>query len=248
MINLQEIENLVRTTPKDKIENMISYLKGKKPSSLKPIFIQEDLNLDRSQTDILKKILEQISDCDLLSVTIQAALLLQNQNKNEISRLVLSGDFQHKDADYTHQTIHQMIDRANHEITIIGYWVWGMGEFFEKLSTLSENIEIKFILDNAKEWEARIKKNWNRKSLPKIFEINRELLNTDELNKLHSKIIIIDDDEILVTSANLTIVAMESNIETGIWTRDKKIVNACKEIFEGFERRKIFVPLEGKKY
>ena len=100
--------NAYRTTPKDKIENMISYIKGKKPSSLKPIFIQEDLNLDRSQTDFLKKILDQISDCDLLSVTLQAVLLLQNQNKDEISRLVLSGDFQHKDADYTHQTIHQL--------------------------------------------------------------------------------------------------------------------------------------------
>ena len=73
-------------------------------------------------------------------------------------------------------------------------------------------------------------------------------VNCVELNKLHSKIIIIDDDEILVTSANLTIVAMESNIETGIWTKDKKIVNACKEIFEDFEHRKIFVPLEEKKY
>ena len=41
---------------------------------------------------------------------------------------------------------------------------------------------------------------------------------------------------------------MESNIETGIWTKDKKIVNACREIFESFERREIFVKLEGKKY
>ena len=60
IIYIKEIENLVKTTPNVKIENMINYLKGKKPSSLKPIFIQEDLKLDRSQTDILKKILDQI--------------------------------------------------------------------------------------------------------------------------------------------------------------------------------------------
>ena len=73
-------------------------------------------------------------------------------------------------------------------------------------------------------------------------------LSFQRLKKYSDGTIIIDNDEILVTSANLTIVAMESNIETGIWTRDKKIVNACKEIFKGFERRKIFVPLEEKKY
>ena len=70
----------------------------------------------------------------------------------------------------------------------------------------------------------------------------------EQLNKIHSKIIIIDDSEILITSANLTIYAMEKNIETGIWTRDKTIIKACREIFDDFKRKKVIVPVTEKKY
>ena len=41
---------------------------------------------------------------------------------------------------------------------------------------------------------------------------------------------------------------MQENIETGIWTKDKKIVKACTEIFEDFERRKIIYQKPEKKY
>jgi len=41
---------------------------------------------------------------------------------------------------------------------------------------------------------------------------------------------------------------MEKNIETGIWTRDKTIIKACREIFDDFKRKKVIVPVTEKKY
>ena len=72
------------------------------------MIIQDDLKIDSSQTNNLKKIFEQTSDGDLLSVVIQAISTQHKQNEDEISRLVMSWDFQHMDADYTHETIYDM--------------------------------------------------------------------------------------------------------------------------------------------
>ena len=250
MLSIKQIEDLVLDTPDDKIKLIINYLKDKTPSKLSPIIIQDECRLSSSQTDILEKICKQTDDGNLLSITISAISKMHEQSGDEISRLVMSGDFLHKNASQTHDRIYQMIGRAKHKITIIGYWVFKMSEFFERLESLSKNIEITFILndENLQSHSTQIVKNWNKNSRPQIYKLNRKLFPKKKLNKLHSKVIIIDDTEILITSANLTIRAMESNIETGVWTKDKKIISACIQIFKEFIEKRVFVPLEEKKY
>jgi len=250
MISIKQIEQLVIQTPEDKTKMIIDYLKEKIPSKLSPIIIQDNCKLSSSQVDILKKICEQTDDGNLLSVTINAVLQLHEQKNHEDSRLVMSGDFIHTNANFTHETIYQMIGRAKSKITIIGYWVFKMSDFFERLEKLSKNIEITFILNDEKieTHSKEIKKNWNKNTKPKILQLNRKLFSKEKLNKLHSKVIIIDDNEILITSANLTLVAMENNIETGIWTKDKKIIEACIDIFEKFIKKRVFVPIPKTKY
>jgi len=250
MISLKQIEELVANTPEDKIKIIINYLKEKTPSQLTPLIMQDDCKLTSSQTDILKKICEQIDDGNLLSITINAVSQIHKQTEDEISRLVMSGDFINENTNFTHDTIYQMVGRAKSKITIIGYWVFKMNDFFKRLEKLSKDIEITFILNDEKikTHSSEIKKNWNKNSKPKIFQLNRKLYSKKKLNKLHSKVIIIDDTEILITSANLTLVAMENNIETGIWTKDKKIIDACVDIFEKFVKKQVFVPVLEKKY
>ena len=139
-----------------------------------------------------------------------------------------------------------MIGRATTKITIIGYWVYNMQEFFTELDKLSKNIKIKFILNNEEfdDHSSQIEKNWNGRYRPEIYRLNKEKYSN--YNKLHSKIVLIDDSEILITSANLTSTAMEENIETGIWTQDKKIINACIDIFNQFVKDEVFVPKKEK--
>ena len=40
----------------------------------------------------------------------------------------------------------------------------------------------------------------------------------------------------------MTKTAMDDSIETGIWTKDKKIINACRDIFSKFIEDRVFVP------
>lgn len=250
MISIKQIDNLVTHTPKDTISIIINYLKEKIPSQLNPLIIQDECKLSSVQTDILTKICEQTDDGNLLSVSISAVSRVHEQTEEEVSRLVMSGDFVHENANFTHETIYQMIGRAKSKITIIGYWVFKMNDFFKQLEKLSKDIEITFILNDEKikEHSLEIKKNWNKNTKPRIFQLNRKLYPKMKLNKLHSKVIIIDDSEILITSANLTLVAMENNIETGVWTRDKKIINACIDIFKKFIDNQVFVPVLEKEY
>ena len=107
-----------------------------------------------------------------------------------------------------------------------------------------------FILndENIEDHSNEITQYWKGYIKPKIFVLNRKLFTKKQLNKLHSKVIIIDDQEILITSANLTFTAMNENIETGVWSKDKKIINACIEIFDKFIEEQTFVPKLEKKY
>lgn len=250
MIRLKQIEELVANTPEDKTKIIINYLREKVPSKLNPIIMQDNCKLTSSQTDILKKICEQTEDGNLLSVTIDSVSQIHERTEDEVSKLVMSGDFIHKNADFTDETIHYMISRAKSKIIIIGYWVFKMDELFERLDNLSKDIEITFILNDEKidEHSQEIKQNWKSRTKPKIFQLNRELYSKEKLNKLHSKVIIIDDKEILITSANLTFAAMNENIETGVWSKDKKIIQSCIEIFEKFIENQVFVPILEKKY
>ena len=58
MISSQQIEKLVKEIPQNKIEEMINYLKGKNPSNLNSLIVQDDLKLNSSQTKSLEKILK----------------------------------------------------------------------------------------------------------------------------------------------------------------------------------------------
>ena len=55
MISSQQIEKLVKEIPQNKIEEMINYLKGKNPSNLNSLIVQDDLKLNSSQTKSLEK-------------------------------------------------------------------------------------------------------------------------------------------------------------------------------------------------
>ena len=83
----------------------------------------------------------------------------------------------------------------------------------------------------AIKWKDIIVNGWPVGYSPKIFGINpkQDKGKVKKLKKIHAKMIIIDDKECLITSANLTENAMETNVEAGVWTRDKKIVeDSCK--------------------
>ena len=242
MISKKQIEKFVEHLSKTNRELVIDYIKGKVPDTLEPSIVQNDCKLTSNQAYEFQQICEQTKDGNLLSISIDAVSQINEQTNDEISRLVMSGNFLHKHVNQTHTQIYEMIGRSKFTIMIIGYWVHDMQEFFKELEKLSKEIKITFILNDKKikKHSDQITKKWNGKYKPKIYVLNRK--EYPDINKLHSKVILIDNTEILITSANMTKTAMDDSIETGIWTKDKKIINACRDIFSKFIEDGVFVP------
>lgn len=60
--------------------------------------------------------------------------------------------------------------------------------------------------------------------------------NVVQSNVIHSRIVIIDDAEVLVSSADLTRDQLFDEFNAGVWTADKETVKKAIEFFENLFR------------
>ena len=162
---------------------------------------------------------------------IPLSMLLLFQVFDElISKLVVTSNIHHQGVSSTYDEIFKILHNAQKKIIVVGYFVYELDEFFKKLQEIQvkskHSIDIEFYFDATQKWKDIIVNGWPVGYSPKIFGINpkQDKGKVKKLKKIHAKMIIIDDKECLITSANLTENAMETNVEAGVWTRDKKIV------------------------
>lgn len=77
---------------------------------------------------------------------------------------------------------------------------------------------------------------WPGQRLPELFHDPRALLTRDQTSVracMHAKCIVVDEAEVLMTSANFTQAAQARNIEAGILIRDRAIARRVVAQFEG---------------
>ena len=223
-----------------KIKNLIQYVQITDPASLSVTNLEENLGFTPSEALRIIDSVGNTHDGKLLATSLELVLKLNSIKRSKPIRLVMSGNFYKSKADYTHETVYQMINRARHSIMIVGYWMYDIQDLLGEISTLQEErgLRITFIMDSAKRWRRQILRAWNKKYKPDILEPS-----TDHVKTLHAKIIIVDKSEILITSANMTINAMEKNIEAGIWTSDQDIVDSCRAVFDEFKENGTIIPV-----
>jgi len=151
---------------------------------------------------------------------------------------VVSSKTYHLGVSSTWDVIFKMLHNAQNKIRVVGYWVYEFPEFFKELQKIQDEnehpINIEFYFDDAKKWKNKILEDWPVGCRPKIFGINKKLDKDKKIKTLHAKMVIIDDKECLITSANLTKNAMQDNIEAGIWTIDKKIIQDSINVLKHF--------------
>ena len=235
MISAENLILLASQLSEERINTLAKHVEDKDPASVSLLDL-EQLGFMPSESRKITSVIRNTKDGGLLALSLKLALkIAAHERENEI-QLVVSGDFQDANAEYTHEMIYKMINKAKHSITIVGYWMYDIDNLIKKISSLQEerNLRIRFILNSAQKWKRQILRVWNKKHRPEILEVN-----TDNVKTLHAKLIIIDNSEILVTSANLTMNAMEKNIEAGIWTSNTDIIKACYDVLEEFENKNI---------
>ena len=146
------------------------------------------------------------------------------------SELVWTGPASgHPTARRTLQVLNEMLQHATESVLIVGYSLFLRGElakgFIHKLAGLSAaGIEIRFIVD----WRYRgwgpngeaghsVREIFNawppNARAPKVYSWQNA---EDESAKLHAKLMLVDNRDLIVTSANLSGGGMETNLELGL--------------------------------
>lgn len=169
-------------------------------------------------------------DLILLIKLIMKEKQIQREDKLKTTLVWSSPIKYHEKIDQTYSVFLNMINDSKKSIIFVGYAMTDEEnqEIFEALKKAAKerHVMIKIIFDKAtkaKKWgkwtkspKKIISKLWGDiEYFPEIYTYD------DATSSLHAKFLIIDDEEILVTSANMTDRAMTRNLEMGIRHRGK---------------------------
>ena len=124
-----------------------------------------------------------------------------------------------------------MLNSAETEIKILSPFIDVMYEDIIDLAENNPNLSIKLITRPPKHTEGTgIRERIARTAL-KLLEIATEgKLRTNKI--LHARMIIVDDKEALISSADLTRDQLIDEFNAGVWVRDKETVKRATEFFD----------------
>lgn len=85
--------------------------------------------------------------------------------------------------------------------------------------------------------------DWPGDRRPEVFYDPRSIEPEGPVGVLHAKAVVMDEETVFVTSANLTEAALDRNIEIGMVVRDRNLALSVTSHFNGLIDRKLLRPL-----
>jgi cardiolipin synthase len=131
--------------------------------------------------------------------------------------------------------IKDMLSHAEEYVLIASPWMWGIDDIVQRLDQLRrKKVEIRILTRRSEETD---KKHYQ--TVSQMYDIGCEIDFDDEL---HAKIVLIDDKELYIGSANLVATSLERNKEEGIYTNNRDTVFAAGDYLsdafdEAFKKR-----------
>ena len=185
----------------------------------------DKLHISSSDVIDVEQILKKFKSVDtlIIALTLLNEIKCSKATTSQSTKLVCTTP--DGESDQTKIVLNDLFYRAKKSITIIGYLMMNdsITDIFEmiKKNPQIKKLKIKFIFNTA---EAPQKLGKKYPSIKEIIRSNWEkdipfptIYSYKEKNgSLHAKAVIIDSNEILITSANMSGRAMERNIEMGI--------------------------------
>jgi phosphatidylserine/phosphatidylglycerophosphate/cardiolipin synthase-like enzyme len=130
-----------------------------------------------------------------------------------------------------------MLEKAEKVVLIASPWVYGIDSIIKKLTDLKKerNVTVKIIVRRPEPGEDKEHRETVRGLQKRGF-----IVETDDL--LHAKMVLVDNKEVYIGSANLVKKSIEQNLEVGICTCDPGAVAKALDYFEeafqrAFDRR-----------
>jgi len=221
---IKECKLLVSKLSNEELNEIITLISTRKINSKSiKLKIESLVDLHEEEISILRNILvnfPNIQQLPLIFKLINEIKSIEEKYKENTS-LVWSGPVIFSDyAENTSTTMIKMIDSANDSIILFSYVLMeNTRKIFDSLIRASKRgIPIKLAFNDGDKEKKKVVKMWEiNVPLPKIYKFNPHKKGTS----LHAKILIIDKNEILTTSANVTSHGIHSNIEFGMRHKGK---------------------------
>lgn len=143
----------------------------------------------------------------------------------------------------------ELWDRARRSIWVSSYVYFDGQKAFQRLAACLDarpEITCRLLLNIRREWGEQApaeelisrfarqfwKQDWPGKARPQVFYDPRALELPYREGVLHAKAVVIDEEHLFVTSANLTRAAREDNIELGLLTKDRALAKSVALHFQ----------------
>ena len=199
-----------------------------------------DILLNKIEADRFKDTKESISEI------IKRYPVLSYKEAEEIYQLIRTASTGEKDkiatlvatvppsfsvrAKSTKNTVETMIRGAEKSVLITGY---SLSEYFTDLVDIlieksMKGVYIKFFVNNIEK-----QNNFNKlcRNRGKFLHIYNYQGTNDSMASLHAKVISVDGQQTLITSANLSYHGQEGNIEIGTLVKSKEFAKQIDDIF-----------------
>ena len=197
-----------------------------------------------------------------LHTLVESIINTKEHDKESLSDLVLSGP-KHPQIPTrdTFSVYLDLIKSAKKSALLASYAVYNGKELFkhlaEKLVEI-ENFQVQLFLDIPRKYGDKtlsaqilqnykadfLSKQWPGKKDPELYYFNNSL-NSEWAQRasMHSKVIIIDEKRVFISSANLTKAAQSKNIETGVLLHDVDYAKRLTNYFNGQINQGVFTAL-----
>ncbi|MFQ6087781.1 MAG: phospholipase D family protein [Candidatus Methanofastidiosia archaeon] len=136
------------------------------------------------------------------------------------------------------ETMEKMLRKAEKEVLLSSMWLFYIDWFVAEIKPLLERgVKLRVVISTPYE-KVRVSGKWKfNENRQQSFSIRRIIsvlpVNSFRLNdNVHSKLLIVDEREVLVVTANFTHTGFWENYEAGVFTRDVKLAKKAKKYFE----------------
>lgn len=153
----------------------------------------------------------------------------------------------------TRQVVQDIISAAQSELLVVGYWLAGKEDYEGIINDIIElmahavarGVKVAMVLDEGEKGYGKNNRDtlialWPKGvALPKL--LTWKIPADDKHLKLHAKVLVADRHDALVTSANLTMYALDRNMEMGVRVQGQPSERIA-EHFDLLRHKEILVP------
>ena len=239
---------------------------GLKTGNISPPYTIVALNAALNTHDDLQGAVDALNELEALGVGGPAAAdileaLDKAASETNATDLVWSGpEVPGLHARDTKQVYIELLSAAKQSVWVSTYVFYDGPKAFETLADRMHalpDLKVRLLLNIQRKWgdttdanqlvrsfaDSFWSKAWPGSSRPSVFYDPRALEMGRPGGVLHAKAVVVDDEKLFVTSANLTEAAKERNIEVGLLVRDRTLAMTLAKHFQVLIDREFLLPL-----